>query len=267
MSPWRRPPISPFLRRLGVEVRRLQAGGLLVTRRSAAAEWWRLEKALGRYAAERHVAAVLRMYRVNCVLDVGANRGQFAAALRRAGYTGPIASFEPVPEAFDDLRRRAAGDPAWTTYPYALGRKDGTTTINVVPGTLSSVLPATRFGARRYARLRDPVPLEVPVRRLDGLLDTVLGAVPDARPYLKLDTQGYDLEVFAGLGARTGEIVAMQAELALMRIYENMPRMDDALAVYEGAGFEITGLYPVSRQSRTARVLELDCVMVRPRAR
>ena len=29
------------------------------------------------------------------------------------------------------------------------------------------------------------------------------------------------------------------------------------------AGFEIAGLYPVSRQTRTGRVLEYDCVMVR----
>jgi FkbM family methyltransferase len=267
MKPWRRPPITPFLRRLGMDVRRLPSGGLLLTRPGAAGQWWALEKALSAYAAEQHVAAVLRMYRVNCVLDVGANRGQFARALRRAGYTGRIVSFEPVPEVFDRLRREAAGDPAWTAYPYALGREDGTITINVVPGTLSSVLPPTRLGARRYARLREPAPHEVPLRRLDGLLDTVLGDLPDPRPYLKLDTQGYDLEVFAGLGRRTGEIVAMQAELALMRIYEGMPGMADALAVYEGAGFEVTGLYPVSRQSRTARVLELDCVMVRPRAR
>src|SRR4051794_18567254 len=119
MTTWRRPPISPLLRRLGVELRRLPSGGLLVTRRSAAVEWWPLEKALSAYTVHRHIAAVLRMYRVNCVLDVGANRGQYATALRRAGYMGRIVSFEPVPDVFDELRRRAAGDPAWVAYPYA----------------------------------------------------------------------------------------------------------------------------------------------------
>ena len=55
----------------------------------------------------------------------------------------------------------------------------------------------------------------------------------------------------------------MQSELALMEIYKGMPRMRKALATYEKAGFEIAALYPVSRQTRTARVLEYDCVMVR----
>jgi hypothetical protein len=39
--------------------------------------------------------------------------------------------------------------------------------------------------------------------------------------------------------------------------------MPESLAAYEAAGFEITALYPVSRQSRTGRVVEFDCVMVR----
>ena len=87
--------------------------------------------------------------------------------------------------------------------------------------------------------------------------------MPEPRPYLKLDTQCYDLEAFAGLGDRTRDFVGMQSEVALLQIYDGMPRMPEALQVYEAAGFEITGLFPVSRQSRTARVLEFDCVMVR----
>jgi len=42
--------------------------------------------------------------------------------------------------------------------------------------------------------------------------------------------------------------------------------LSEALAAYEAAGFEITALYPVSRDRRTARVLEFDCVMVRDRS-
>jgi FkbM family methyltransferase len=171
-----------------------------------------------------------------------------------------------VPATFARLQEAARADPEWIALPYALGREEGATEMHVVPGTLSSVLAPTRFGAGRYAQLRDPERVEVPVRRLANLLDEVLDGLADPRPYLKLDTQGFDLEAFAGLGDRADELVGMQSEVALMRIYEGMPRMPEALATYEEAGFEITALYPVSRQSRTARVLEFDCVMVRPSA-
>ena len=254
-----------------VELRRLAPDAVLAARRPrrprrGAAQWLAAEKELAHYLVGRHVAAVLEMYRVNCVVDVGANRGQYGQALRRAGYTGHIASFEPVAEPFAKLARAAGDDPRWEVHRCALGREDGTATMNVVPGTLSSVLAPTRFGAGRYAKLREAEEQEVPVRRLDGLLDDILRSVDAPRPFLKLDTQGYDLEAFAGLGDRAREFVGLQSEVALMRIYEGMPRLPEALATYEAAGFGVTGLFPVSRQSRTGRVLEFDCVMVRPDA-
>ena len=48
-----------------------------------------------------------------------------------------------------------------------------------------------------------------------------------------------------------------------MQIYEGMPRLPEALAVYEKAGLEVSAFYPVTRHARTGRVLEFDCVMVR----
>jgi FkbM family methyltransferase len=254
--------------RPAVRVRALAPGAILATQpRTLRRHWFDAEQQLTRLAVHEHVAAVLEMYRVDCVLDVGANRGQYARRLRRAGYAGRIVSFEPVPETFARLEAAARDDAGWLTLPYALGREDGTTAMHVVPGTLSSVLAPTRFGAGRYAQLREPTQVEVAVRRLDGLLDELLDGLEARRAYLKLDTQGFDLEAFAGLGDRADDLVGMQSEVALLRIYEGMPRLPEALATYEAAGFEVTALYPVSRQSRTARVLEFDCVMVRPGAR
>jgi FkbM family methyltransferase len=202
-------------------------------------------------------------YRVNCVVDVGGNRGQYAQRLRRAGYRGRIVSFEPVPGEFARLEAAAAGDPEWWVHPVALGSSDGSLEMHVLPGTLSSPLPATDFGRRRFPSLRGMQKQAVPVRRLDGLLDEMLAGLPDPRPFLKMDTQGFDVEVFRGLGDHTRVFVGMQSEVALMELYEGMPRLPEALGVYEAAGFEVSGMYPVNRENRTGRVLEFDCLMVR----
>ncbi len=207
--------------------------------------------------------ALFEMYGVNCVIDVGAHEGEYAKRVRAGGYDGRIVSLEPVPRAFAELERAAAGDRDWHVHQVALGREEGVTTINAVPGTLSSLRPPTEFGARRYRRLRDPEPVEVEVRRLDGMLDELLDGLEQPRPYLKLDTQGSDIDVFEGTGERIGEFAGMQSELALMQIYEGMPRLPEALRIYEAAGFDVAAMYPVSRQGKTARVLEFDCVMVR----
>jgi FkbM family methyltransferase len=207
--------------------------------------------------------ALFEMYGVNCVFDVGAHEGEYAQRIRAGGYDGRIVSFEPVPRAFEALERAASGDPDWHVRPLALGREEGAMTMNAVPGTLSSLRPPTELGARRYKRLRDPEPVEVQVRRLDELLDELLEGLEKPRPYLKLDTQGFDMDAFKGAGERIGDFVGMQSELALMQIYEGTPRLPEALVVYEAAGFDVAAMYPVSRQGKTARVLEFDCVMVR----
>ena len=264
MAPKLRRAIVKLLARAGYSVRKVAPGAVLVTDRDVVrGRWFDVEKGLGAYVGEQHVAHLLAMYRVNCVIDVGANRGQYGRRLRRGGYDGHIVSFEPVRETFAKLQAEAANDPRWTVHPYALGAEEGTTSINVVPGTMSSVLTPTAFGAARYAQLRDPATEEIEIRRLDGILDDVLAPVPDPRPFLKLDTQGYDLEVFRGLGERARELVGLQSEVGVMQIYEGTAPMPEAIAVYEAAGFGITALHPVSRQSRTGRVVEFDCVMVR----
>jgi FkbM family methyltransferase len=221
------------------------------------------EKAVFEDLQRVQLPAVLAMYGVDLVIDVGAHEGEYAKRLRAGGYEGEIASFEPVPRAFEELERKAKRDDRWTVHRLALGREDGTTTMNVVHGTLSSLLPATKFGAGRYPRLQEPEPVEVEVRRLDRVVDETLGGLDGRRPFLKLDTQGYDLDVFAGAGNAIDRFVGLQSELSLMEIYKGMPGMQESLAAYGGAGFEIVALYPVSRQTRTARVLEYDCVMVR----
>ena len=248
----------------GVEVTAAGDDTVLVSR---AGRRWRQVMTTERTVIQSLVPGVLMAhfdrYGVNCVLDVGANRGQYARRLRRAGYTGRIVSFEPVPEEFARLRAAADGDPSWLVRQVALGAEDGTLEMYVTPGTLSSPLPATDFGGRRFPSLRETERHEVPVRRLDDLLDEVLDGLPAPRPFLKMDTQGYDVEVFRGLGKRARECVGLQSEVALMRLYEGMPRMAEALAVYEEAGFEVSGMYPVNREENSGRVLEFDCLMVR----
>jgi FkbM family methyltransferase len=214
-----------------------------------------------------HLHHVLTTYRVDTVLDVGANTGQYARELRRLGFRGDILSFEPVPEPFVRLERAAERDKRWSAHQLALGREEGTLEMNVVPGTCSSALPATDYGARRFRQLGRAASLKVPVRRLDQVIAELLPDHSERRMYVKLDTQGFDLEVFAGTTGCRDQIVAMQSEMALVPIYEGMPRLPQALAAYEAAGFEVSAMVPVSYDHQALRALEYDCVLVRAEAR
>ena len=166
------------------------------------------QNAMGDHLAREHLLWVIRRLGIDCVLDVGANSGQFAKALRRAGYDGRIVSFEPVASVFADLRAAAASDPGLAGAPVAAGDEDGEAEINVRPGTMSSLLPSSDFGRSWAPRLRESTVETIAVRRLDGLLDDAVSGLSNPRVLLKLDTQGFDLAAFRGLGARVEDVVA-----------------------------------------------------------
>lgn len=203
---------------------------------------------------------------INCVLDVGANHGQYAQSLRAYGYRGDIISFEPVPEVFEALQRTMAGDARWRGHPWALGEAEAELEIHVANGDAqaSSFLTFNDEGPVRWGDdHRVARSVRVPVRRLDAVLDEVTAHVTSRRMYLKLDTQGFDLRVVAGAGARIGEILALQTEIAAFHFYDGMTSIGDALNRYRDLGFAITGMYPVARKLDGLQVIEFDCVMMR----
>lgn len=252
---------SPRVRRLGG---RGQDVALVYDQDAAVDRPWRFERVVSDFLCENHVGWLLRELDVNVVLDVGANKGQFARTLRRNGYQGRIVSFEPLPNFVEELRALSADDPEWLVVDAALGDESGTAEINVVDGAMSSMLPSSQFGQEWSAKLRETTPQTIRIERLQDVFAEAVAGVPDPRVYLKLDTQGYDLEAFRGAGDVVHTLMGMQSEVSMVPIYEGMPRFAEQLAIYEGAGFETTGLFQVSRDKSTLRVIEFDLVMIGP---
>jgi FkbM family methyltransferase len=239
---------------------------LLMDRRAARTDMGALQRQSASYLAHEQVAWVLRKLKINCVLDVGANLGQYALRLRQHGYRGRIVSFEPVPSLAAQLRERAAHDDKWLVFDCALGDEEGTAEINAMPGTLSSMLSPSEFGRSWSPKLNDVHTETISISRLDSLYDQVTDGLRSPRVYLKMDTQGYDVQAFRGAGSHVGDVLALQSEVACVPIYDGMPRLPEILSVYEEAGLEISGLYPVTYHRRTLRVIEFDMIMVRPDA-
>lgn len=103
---------------------------------------------------------------------------------------------------------------------------------------------------------------QVAVRRLDEVIDQVAPAGAQ-RFCLKLDTQGFDLEVFAGASRCVDKIVGLQSEMAVLPVYRGAPDYVESLATYRAAGFEATGFFPVSREAERLVLVEFDCVMTK----
>lgn len=165
----------------------------------------------------------LTAFAVDCVFDVGANRGQYATMLRKdAGFRGAILSFEPNPDIFAELQRRAASDRKWHVFNMALSDFDGTASFNIMAADQFSSLkrPSDRQDAIFAERNRVTRTVDMQCRRLEGLLPELVAAHGFTAPFLKMDTQGHDLAVCEGAGAALAQMKGVQTELGVRPIYE-----------------------------------------------
>lgn len=213
---------------------------------------------------EHHLQQLLERLDVNCVVDVGARVGDYAALCRRLGYEGRIVSVEPATDNFRVLSERACGDDRWIVVQAALGSAAERRELNIAAFTaLNSFLERNEYSVSLFGDAGRVVERElVDVRRLDAVLPAYIEDLPDPRVLLKIDTQGWDLEVVRGAGGVLPQIAALQVELAVRPIYEGAVTYLDALHQLEAAGFELSGLFPEISEGGLS-VVEFECLLTK----
>ena len=204
---------------------------------------------------------------INCVFDVGGRFGDYGVLLRNNNYWGHIFSFEPVEANFNRLQAACTDDPKWHAYQYALGSESGTAEINVSRGTnYSSFLSPSEYGFENSEDIKVERTEVVQVKRLDEVFAEVTSGITQPQVYLKMDTQGFDLEVLRGASGCLPQILALQSELSLQPLYEGMTGWTVALTEFTDAGYAISALFAGYRDEGL-RLNEMDCVMVQNHVR
>lgn len=215
------------------------------------------------FALATHLLNVFEANAIDCVIDVGANTGQYGAFLRKAGYTGFIVSFEPVATVYEKLQARAATDGKWLSYQSALGEETEQRSINVYDSTMfSSFLEANAYSREIWHSLDGVRPEIVSIVRLDSLLPQIMAETGATNIFLKMDTQGFDRSVFRGTAESLTHVKAMQSELSLIPVYDEMPEPYEILEEFHRNDYFISGMYPINRDKSLA-IIEYDCVLVK----
>ena len=100
--------------------------------------------------------------------------------------------------------------------------------------------------------------VEVAVSTLDEAVARIRKVESFERPYLKLDTQRFDLAVIEGGPNTLRTFAALQAEASVTPIYEGAPDFAHLIRHLEAKGFELSGIFPIN-PSHFPRMFEFDC--------
>ena len=212
------------------------------------------------------MAAILEKARIDLVLDVGANEGQFSREIRSTGYAGRIVSFEPLGQAYAKLQRNSRDDPFWHLHPRcALGSYDGEIKINIAGNSLSSsalpMLDAHRAVAPESAYVGAEL---VSLYKLDTVAATYLADATNV--FLKIDTQGYEAQVLDGAEETLQHVTCVMLELSLVQLYEGQPSWPDMVNRLLAAGFHLWAVQQVLIDPETGRTLQIDGVFLRKKS-
>jgi FkbM family methyltransferase len=203
----------------------------------------------------------LEFHRVDLVLDVGGNIGQYGRDLRDRGYTGRIWSFEPVQAVFDKLQAGARGDDRWQVTRSAVGATPGQATINVSEATVFSSIKSANKTARDFdSRVASVEKQVVPVATLNDLTKDETAR----HIFLKIDTQGFEKEVLDGASILLPKLVGIQLEVPVQNLYDDVWSFPECIDHMDRLGFTPAQFAMVNTMREDpASAIEFDCIFRR----
>ncbi len=212
---------------------------------------------------DRQIVLGCQHHKIELIVDVGANHGQYVDRMRRAGWDAPILSIEPINSLNKKLAERAKRDTQWIVAPaMALSDSNGLGMLECSAETdMSSLLPQTDLLKRLSPSSAVVERSEVRLCRFDQL-DLMISA-NDPRIFLKLDVQGYENTVLDGIGSRWPLIQGIQLEMALLPIYQGEMVWRKLVDRLEQAGFDLSIVLPGYFEPKLARQLQFDGVFFR----
>ncbi len=217
------------------------------------------------YDNELNLIKSLNFFSVKSIIDVGANEGQFVLRLLKNNFKGNVISFEPITDAYKKLLINAEKNKKRISWHVAekcgLGSKNFSQDIFISHHSESSSLLKILPKHTDLKPLSKIISTEkIIIKKLDSFYDAVKKL--DKNIFLKIDTQGYELEVLKGAEKTLKLITALVVEVSLVKLYEKQPLWLDIVNFLKERNFIVWSVDRVMGDVSTGESYQLDITFV-----
>jgi FkbM family methyltransferase len=171
------------------------------------------------------------------IIDIGAHDGSSFSIPYAKDRNNLVYAIEPIPALANKIR--SSGLPNLYVFCTAIGEEEGLATFYLNQDSqTSSLLPnSAEDGWSSYAdSLKTIETIEVPVLRLDNFMRSHHIVEVDL---LKVDAQGYDLQVIKSAGDLIRKVRRIQLEVQVTPLYKGSASKDEILEYLEASGFRL----------------------------
>lgn len=207
-----------------------------------------------------HFENQLKKHSIECVIDVGANEGQFARHIHTIIPTAKIYSFEPLKEPFKKLEALKDSIPDFECFNTALGNT--TSKIDIWKSSFSpssSMLPMEQLHKNIYPKSAELTKESVDLDKLDNFKSKFdIGG----KYLVKIDVQGFEKEVIAGGTEIIGKATLLLVETSFVSLYSNQPLFDEITEQLFNLGFRYFGHDGQHRNEQNGDLLFQDSIFI-----
>ncbi len=198
---------------------------------------------------------------IQTVIDVGAHTGSFAYAVRSFLPQAKFYSFEPLADCYLILIRNLHRGGRFQAFNVALGDEQGETTMQrseFSPSSSILLMAETHKQAFPWTTKTEPVPIRI--QRLDDFREQLR---LERKVLLKIDVQGYEMEVLRGGVNTLAEIDYINVECSFQVLYEGQASFDQVYRFLTAHGFEYAGDWGQMFSPRDGSILQTNALFVR----
>ncbi|MFA5403435.1 MAG: FkbM family methyltransferase [Ignavibacteria bacterium] len=205
----------------------------------------------------------LKYNKIDLILDIGANTGQFSNMVFKLSYKGKIVSFEPLTSAYKILKEKSRKVEGWTVAEQcAIGEEDGEIEINISKNSISS--SALKILNEHVSAAPDSEFIgseKVKIYKLDTIADKFSKEAKNI--FIKIDTQGFEEKILNGATNFIKKAKGLLIETSLLPLYEEQALFPQIYDRVTKQGFELYGIQPAFINKETGRVLQIDAIFFR----